>query len=374
MQALFRMFKPEVSVDQYAPRLRALLAELTAEPPITQPDPNDLNSRRQFLETQSALFERLNARRLEFEQVKPEHRLIAMHDKAMVLGRMTLRIWNMSAEALEAGLRGDFATGRRKWSEVDSWSQTLADTWDQFRSTLVKLEQTQPSLFNQLHIPPLLLLRVLYGPEDPRVLTFELEHPSSLLLPPEAPQPDWEHTEYIISLDLKGPSDLSSDAWTPIEEAYDSVVAQHIQQLLATGWRLDTHVSLASALRGTGCTKTPDVVYVQHVTLHPRRLTSVSADQLAAYFRLKGNGFNVYLQMLMLHAEYTQYRSTIRAVLRNVGFMYDDIVQGGPNLKEAHDNLEREAAENIARKMQQSPEVQMWPIDGVPPPSSTSKS
>jgi hypothetical protein len=91
-QSLFRMFKPEVSVEQYAPRLRAALQELTTEPDLPRPNPNDQNSIQQYLQAQAALFERLNARRLELEQVKPEARLIPVHDKTMILCRMTLQV------------------------------------------------------------------------------------------------------------------------------------------------------------------------------------------------------------------------------------------------------------------------------------------
>jgi ankyrin repeat protein len=153
VQSLFRMFKPEVSVDQYAPRLRAILTELVTEPEIAVPDPNDQNSVVEYLKAQSTLFERANARRLELEQIKPERRLIPVHDKTVVLCRMTLHVWNMSASELSAAIRGDFAESRRQRKQVDSWSKTLESTWNQLGQLLRRLRAEQPTLFSMLDLP-----------------------------------------------------------------------------------------------------------------------------------------------------------------------------------------------------------------------------
>jgi hypothetical protein len=153
VQFLQRFGKPELSVEQYAPRLRAVLLELTTEPELPTPEVGDMDSIKRFLEAQSRLFERLNSRRLEFEQVKPDRRLIPLHDKTMVLCRMTLKVWNLSAEQLDAALKGDFATRARKTREMDSWGETLLATWRQERALLLKVQSEQPTLFALLELP-----------------------------------------------------------------------------------------------------------------------------------------------------------------------------------------------------------------------------
>jgi hypothetical protein len=154
--------KPELSVDQYSPLLRAALQSVVegeaevaklAETLDNQGSSDMLG----YLQRQSLFFEQVNARRVELEAVRPEHRLQAVHTEAVKFLRCYLKVMNASAGSLAAAVQGNFVESRRLRTEADSWSPTLATVSRKLAAALRRLEVEQPTLFALLQLQPTLV-------------------------------------------------------------------------------------------------------------------------------------------------------------------------------------------------------------------------
>ena len=160
---MFKWGKPTVSVDQYAPLLRAAMLEFFEGAPTPTDELIDQQGRingpvlQRYLQGQAAFFERVNARRLELEQVKPEPRLSEIHDESVKFLRAAMTALNLSAEALQAAMQGDFAKRRRKDAEYESWNNTVDQIMNKLGNALRKLRSDQPTLFQMLGLPQSML-------------------------------------------------------------------------------------------------------------------------------------------------------------------------------------------------------------------------
>lgn len=167
MQQLFRlgqMFKPVTSVEQYAPLLRAVFAELQRMP--EPPEGGDPSSPEvvQYLKDRSAHWERLNARRLEFEAVRPDPRLSRVHEESVKFIRANLTVLNILAESTVAVMNGDLALMQRKEREAESWAPVLESVSGKLGRALKNVQGEQPTMFKMLGLPPDLLAEFgLYG-------------------------------------------------------------------------------------------------------------------------------------------------------------------------------------------------------------------
>jgi hypothetical protein len=168
---MFKWGKPTVSVDQYAPILQAAMRDFFEGAPDSTEELIDQDGHingpalQRNLQAQAALFERVNARRLELEQVKPEPRLTAVHDESVKFLRAALTTLNITAESLQAALEGDFNKKRRKDAEYEFWNSTIDDIMNKLGGVLRKLQNDQPTLFQMLGLPRPVLTTLGVEPE-----------------------------------------------------------------------------------------------------------------------------------------------------------------------------------------------------------------
>ncbi|WP_160163214.1 HEAT repeat domain-containing protein [Nitrolancea hollandica] len=165
MQYLFRLsqrLKPEISVEQYAPIYRAAFEEIDSAP--APPDFNDpfflaadQNEFVGFFQQQAAYWERVNARRLELEALRPDHRLSRLHEETVKYLRGTLRVMNILAESTIAVSQGDLSTARQKEAEAESWAPVLTNVARKLSNALRQIQDEQPTLFSMLGLPSSLL-------------------------------------------------------------------------------------------------------------------------------------------------------------------------------------------------------------------------
>jgi hypothetical protein len=160
VQYLFRLSqrsKPIVSVEQYAPLLRAAFEELgrVPNPPQVQdPSPPEVIA---YLQEQSAYWERVNARRIELEAARPDQRLKTIHEEAVKFFRASLKVLNILGESTAAAMQGNFAQMRRKEAEAESRAPVLESISGKLRNAFQVVQQQQPTLFSMLGLPSALL-------------------------------------------------------------------------------------------------------------------------------------------------------------------------------------------------------------------------
>lgn len=173
MRRLFRLFrlsqtfKPEASVDQYAPVLNAALDALLDTPLEAIELDTKINDGSLAMETPEAFqmllqgyfgsmsghWERLNARRLELEALRLEHRLSAVHENSVATLRGGLRLINLRGEVTGQSAKGDWAAAQRMQKELDFWSGVVESVMNKLSAALRRLHVEQPDLFTRLNLP-----------------------------------------------------------------------------------------------------------------------------------------------------------------------------------------------------------------------------
>jgi hypothetical protein len=149
--APFAMGKPVASVDQYAPVLRAALLALGEAPPdADELDPGDQEAVVAFVQSLSEIWEIVNARRLELEQIQPEPRLSAVHTEAVKLLRAYITVMNASNGSMVAALQGDFAKRHKLQKEADSWAPVMQSVAQKLTRALKQMQSEQPTLYGML--------------------------------------------------------------------------------------------------------------------------------------------------------------------------------------------------------------------------------
>jgi hypothetical protein len=161
---MFQWFKPMVSVSQYAPVLRAALdaeqrssvrpgtdAVRSVMATLGRLDQVEIDKQR--ILNISKAFEEVNARRLELEAIKPEPRLSAVHTEAVKLCRCRLEVLNKENLDFISRFKGDEQASRKARSDWYSWSETHKAIRAKLAGALLKLETSQPTLYELLGLP-----------------------------------------------------------------------------------------------------------------------------------------------------------------------------------------------------------------------------
>lgn len=156
---MFQWFKPEVSVDQYAPRLGAALEALVSLTHTVEHERAALLGGRAaredfqtYLARCSVKLEMLNARRLELEAIKPEHRLSDAHNAAVLSARWMLTRTNDVARQISAAFQGDQRTAERYHREEAMDARAQTGHVAKLLAALQNVAQTQPTFFARLSL------------------------------------------------------------------------------------------------------------------------------------------------------------------------------------------------------------------------------
>jgi hypothetical protein len=158
--APFAWGKPELGVEQYAPLLQATLSTLNESRDHLDAQRLTISQAERaatYMQERSLFFERLNARRLELESVRPDHRVAQVHTEAVKLARAVLTLLNLGSEAIFARWQGDEARFQKKLDEIESWGTPATNVRKKLERALSGLEDTQPSIYQLLALPPITL-------------------------------------------------------------------------------------------------------------------------------------------------------------------------------------------------------------------------
>ena len=148
--ASFTKGKPVLSVDQYAPVLRAALLSLEEIPNPNMFDPADPDAVAAYIVASSVVWERVNARRLELEQVQPEPRLAAVHTEAVKLLRAWITWMNCGNGSVAANLQGDFVNYQKLQKEAESWLPVVQSVAQKLTQALDRVRVEQWALYGRL--------------------------------------------------------------------------------------------------------------------------------------------------------------------------------------------------------------------------------
>jgi hypothetical protein len=169
VQFLFRLgqrSKPEASVEQYGALLGAAWEASVTNPslhgfpmrlyrPSDDEDPDRF--RRDYLEYAQLVadaWDQLNARRLEFESVRPDSRLSRVHEEAVKAFRGDLELHNHQAKRNIAIVEGNIAAAQKADNEAKHWKSIVERIDRKLAAALRKVQRTQPALFAALALPP----------------------------------------------------------------------------------------------------------------------------------------------------------------------------------------------------------------------------
>lgn len=176
MQHLFRLsqkLKPETSVSQYAPVLGAALDAYLDRPTVPALSTFAANVEQrladgtmtdsgasfqqfivEFLTPGTSAWEQYNARRLELEALRPDHRLSTVHEEAVKLLRGGDRVWNLQVEVLMKSVEGNWALVAQREKDVEFWGSIAARIEDKLKEALEAVQRHHPALFVLLELSP----------------------------------------------------------------------------------------------------------------------------------------------------------------------------------------------------------------------------
>lgn len=182
MQHVFRLSqkrKPIASEREYGQRLGGALEALVNGRILRSASRLSLRDQSQqpveervvdTLRVHSETWDLLDTRRLALEELRPDDRLVHVHQEAVKSLRAALELWNREGQQGILLLQGQEGEAARQLRDVDHWQDMMKHVEKKLRASLHTAWQQHPDLLRSLHLPATILdfydLESAHEPED----------------------------------------------------------------------------------------------------------------------------------------------------------------------------------------------------------------